>query len=517
MSLAFVLIRAAHASGTHHKLALDALDHLASDNAVAWKRLFYGNAKLYLEGAKAPDTEFKDFKNHVLHPGDGYWGGAPEKARNWYGHLLTALRESNWSEAAWCAGVLSHYVTDPAMPFHTAQSEAETAIHRAAEWSINRSYDSLVREARTSGVASVPEPGREARWLEAYLCTIADAAHAHYEKLIAHYDITAGVREPEAGLDAVGRQIVAGQLAFAAQAFARVLDRALLEAGVAPAAVSLRADAVLATLEMPLKWMLARIADAEERRVIEAMYDELVATGRVEKTLPEDDRAVRDLHAREVLAPRLAARQSARAQRIGGPARTSAMPHPTAKLPSAPGDTLSQLSSASERPMPAPSLGLDMPWPAARTEVPSPSTARLHLTGTDAVVKAPSIGAKTAGRLAAVGVTTVADLMSADAATLADRLADDRIAAATIARWQDEAALVLTIPGLRGTSAQLLVGSGYPDVEALASADPAVLCARLLRFSLTGEGSRILRDGAAPDIEQVKTWVEVAQAVRKAA
>ena len=49
-----------------------------------------------------------------------------------------------------------------------------------------------------------------------------------------------------------------------------------------------------------------RIADAEERRQVERMYDELIATGTVEKTLPEDDRTVQDLHAAEVLIKKAA-------------------------------------------------------------------------------------------------------------------------------------------------------------------------------------------------------------------
>ena len=59
------------------------------------------------------------------------------------------------------------------------------------------------------------------------------------------------------------------------------------------------------------------------------MYDELKATGRVDKTLTEDDRTIRDLHATEVLAPKLAARKSSRVARMPGPvakpvARTAA-------------------------------------------------------------------------------------------------------------------------------------------------------------------------------------------------
>src|SRR5262245_38980379 len=67
MNLLFRIVYAAHASGTHHKLALDALRHLQVMDADLWQNLFLAHAKLYLEGSKAPDNEFKDFKNHVLH------------------------------------------------------------------------------------------------------------------------------------------------------------------------------------------------------------------------------------------------------------------------------------------------------------------------------------------------------------------------------------------------------------------------------------------------------------------
>ncbi len=74
---------------------------------------------------------------------DAYWGGAPEKVEAWYGHTVTALREERFADAVYAAGVLSHYYTDPIHPFHTGQTEAENSIHRAVEWSINRSYNAL--------------------------------------------------------------------------------------------------------------------------------------------------------------------------------------------------------------------------------------------------------------------------------------------------------------------------------------------------------------------------------------
>ncbi len=84
MSLLFRIIYAAHAKGTHHKLALDALKQLTSPDAERWQRVFLKHAETYLAGSKAPDDQFKDFKNHVLHVRDGYWGGALGKADQWY-------------------------------------------------------------------------------------------------------------------------------------------------------------------------------------------------------------------------------------------------------------------------------------------------------------------------------------------------------------------------------------------------------------------------------------------------
>ena len=68
--------------------------------------------------------------------------------------------------------------------------------------------------------------------------------------------------------------------------------------------VSLAAATLLAVAQVPFKLIARRIADKEERRLVERMYDELLATGTVEKHLAEDDRTVRELHAAEVLAKR---------------------------------------------------------------------------------------------------------------------------------------------------------------------------------------------------------------------
>jgi hypothetical protein len=244
MSLLFRIVYAIHANGTHHKLALDALRHLKSEHAERWQRLMLQQHEPYLYGSKAPDTVFKDFRNHVLHVRDGYWGGALDQVEHWYAKLIVALKSASWEQAAYTAGVLSHYYTDPIQPFHTAQSEAENNIHRAAEWSISKSYDELRRLGDASETAIEVQVNDEPDWLRDLVCQGAEIANRHYEKLIAHYDFNRGVVDPPAGLDTQSRQLIADLLIYAATGFAAVLDRAFAEAAVEPPEVDLRAETV---------------------------------------------------------------------------------------------------------------------------------------------------------------------------------------------------------------------------------------------------------------------------------
>ena len=306
MTILFRILRAVHANGTHHKLALDALPQLKCKNADKWQRLFLSEAALYMEGSKAPDKEFKDFKNHVLHVRDNLWGGAPAKARSWYGHLVEALREQNWDMAVYCAGVLSHYYTDPIQPFHTAQCEAENNIHRAVEWSISKSYDDLVAQTLRNQISIDIPHSEDPNWLAELVVAGATRSNHHYERLIAHYNFDNGVADPPSGLDRIARKTIGELLVYAATGYAYILDRAITEAGVAPPRVGLSASTVLAGLQIPIQWVTNKMADREEATLVRAMYDELHARGKVETTLSLDDRTVRDLYNLEVRAKRSA-------------------------------------------------------------------------------------------------------------------------------------------------------------------------------------------------------------------
>ena len=548
MSALFRIIYAAHANGTHHKLALDALNHMQRPHAESWRRVILKNVEKYLEGSKAPDNTFKDFKNHVLHVGENYWGGAPEKVEEWYAATVAALRAERWNEAAYAAGVLSHYYTDPVMPFHTAQTEAENAIHRATEWSINRSYNALRRigEQRFASLTVKSHDGPN--WLKEMTCDGAEFSHRYYEKLIAHYDIHKGSVRPEDGLDNIAQTIVAELLMYAASGFGTVLDRAFAESGVAAPDVGLTLETFLATLKMPAKWIEKKLTNAEDRRLVQAMYDELKATGRVENTLTEDDRTIRDLHAAEVLAPKRAAQKADRKARL--PAQTTTDQTATgmsaleAALANSAKAIAMTLPAATTIPAqrPAPILAPEIPdappvaivveeeplvlppkgtfnKPRYEPEIEPERTAASHvgaerrsyLQASSMLEDAPSIGPKMAGRFAGLGIHTVADFIGHDPHDMAELLDDSHIDSEVLTDWQDQAQLVMDIPGLRGTHAQLLVGAGYRTAGAIADAGATDLSADVLKFAATSDGKRVLRDGHPPDIEKIKDWVDSAR------
>ncbi len=577
MHLLFHIVRGTHASGTHHKLALDALRHLKATDADLWQRLFLRHAGLYLEGAEAPDEEFKDFENHVLHPRDGLWGGAPEKVRSWYHHVVEALSAEDWPTAVYCAGVLGHYYTDPLQPFHTAQSEAENNIHRAVEWSIARSYAALsALGLREAGDAENVELGAGPNWLVELVCRGAERATRHYEKLFAHYDIGRGVVDPPAGLDGVARRIVAEMIRYAIVSLAAVLDRAIAEARVHAPETGLAAATLLAALQAPARMAANRRANARERRAVETIYDELQATGTVERHLPEEERRVRDRYAAEVLARRApppeasrvfpfrprervvtrvererAARRREAALAPGeviplrrpgemvaasaivpvaaASAHASAVPPNVTRQPMlyvVPSPVPREPAEAAPAALPAAPVEVAEPDPArvpaleAREAVPAPRRSRRGgeaeaLMLDDDIADGPT-GGKMARRLRALGLNTVRDLLKADPESLAALIDARSVTAQTVGAWQDQALLMCGVPGLKAAHAQLLEGAGYRSAEAIAAAEADKLCADLIAFAATPSGQRVLKNGEVPDIERIKSWLEAARRTQAA-
>lgn len=300
-SVLFDVVFAARCTSTHHKLAMDALRFLRGVAADRWTNLFLHFHESYLAGSKAPDDVFKDFRNHVLHVGDGYWGGATTAAETWYQRTVDAFARQSWQEGVYNAGVLSHYFTDPFQPLHTAQSEAEGTLHRACEWSIAQSYGELqhILEEDLGGYPAIEAPDTDG-WLAEMIRAGARGAFKEYRTTLEHYDVAQGVKDPRSGLDQVLKDAVAAQIGRAVVGFARVLEIAFEDSAAVPPDHGVTLAGFLATLHVPIYWVTRKLADAKERALVEAIYAELQQTGKVLQTLTADDRTVRQLHAEEV-------------------------------------------------------------------------------------------------------------------------------------------------------------------------------------------------------------------------
>ena len=98
MDLMFRLVYGTACRSTHHKFALDALKRLDADLREPWLHAFLLHHEDYLRGAKDPDDRFRDFTNHVLHVGEGGWGGAIAVA-------LETLRQRDLGHAVYACGV----------------------------------------------------------------------------------------------------------------------------------------------------------------------------------------------------------------------------------------------------------------------------------------------------------------------------------------------------------------------------------------------------------------------------
>ncbi|MBX9927035.1 MAG: DUF4332 domain-containing protein, partial [Hyphomicrobiaceae bacterium] len=141
-----------------------------------------------------------------------------------------------------------------------------------------------------------------------------------------------------------------------------------------------------------------------------------------------------------------------------------------------------------------------------------PTPTRPKLSPTDPVEAAPVIGPKLASRLATIGILTVADLLAADAGSLSIKLADSRLDRAAVATWQAVARLVIDIPGINGTEAQLLHGAGYGTLSAVRDTSADTISQAVTRYAATDAGRALLRGSDPPTPQSVTRWVAVVAA-----
>ena len=468
---------------THHKLVMNSLLHLQGLNADRWQALFVRFFEQFLKGSKAPDKRFKDFRNHVLHVSDGFWGGPVKQAEKWYARTVEELQNRNWRAAAYSAGVLSHYYMDPLMPLHTGQTEEEGVIHRACEWSVNKSFTSLIAELESSTGYPDVRIGTQAGWLKEAIHSGATIANDYYQDFIDHYDPVLGSRKPEKGLDEHLREITAQLLGHASVGFARILDRAIEEAGVEPGGKQTLLWRLFYKATLPVAWTYSAYHDWKARRQVRKIVKQFRIDGKVVGALCEDDKAIRAQHAAEVLKVDLAELDSKRISPVGSK-------HSPKEQPSTP---RRERSGATAR----------------RSNSP---TFRLELA--DDIEAAPSIGPKTAKRFEAIGITTVQQLLDSEAEEIAPQLNSSHIRSDTVRKWQTQARLACQIPRIYGHDAQILAACGFDSPEEIAESEPAIVLSLVDDFAETPEAKFIIR-GKRPDIAEVTNWVQWAGESRK--
>ncbi|MGI9474223.1 MAG: DUF4332 domain-containing protein [Rubripirellula sp.] len=502
------ILRAAHCRSTHHFFAIDAIPMVQTDAGQRLVTILLRHHDRYLTGAKDPDTRFRDFQNHVIHVNDGYWGGAPRVAHQWYDRLQRYLRTNRWADAAHAAGVLSHYFTDPMQPLHTEQSDSEKVLHRPIEWSITKSYDDILERWKEDDLRVVFQLSDQVGWLGEAIMHGARFANRKYSKLLSEYDLVRGASDPPAGLNHELKASLSELFGLAITGWARVLERAAMDAESTrdqPLPVlSTALPMVLATIQVPPRLWLRRIEDREEQHQIAELLDEYATTGALHQHVPAEvdivHRVVRVYHGeREWIQQR---ESKDRATPKGNVLNDS---------PAVPDEAPATIPFA----------------PRAKTDgiTVQPTRRAFSNTGTlaaaDPLVDAPSIGPKTAKRFAAIGIDTVGQFLVGVPDEMATQLSTYWITPATLSHWQSQASLMCEMPRMRCRDAQLLVGAGYSTAAAIAVCEPKSLYRQVCDFAATSSGRRYLRGASCPGPAEISEWIasasEVGSSTRHAA
>lgn len=107
---------------THRKLVSDALQRMPSRFLARFGPL----KRDLMKGSTFPDSNLRDFQNHVFHVGSSRPQAAPAFCRTTFQELVHAARNRIADpDLAFRLGVFAHYLADWNQPLHTAGSELD--------------------------------------------------------------------------------------------------------------------------------------------------------------------------------------------------------------------------------------------------------------------------------------------------------------------------------------------------------------------------------------------------------
>jgi predicted flap endonuclease-1-like 5' DNA nuclease len=520
MRALIAVLRAAHCKSVHHYFAMDALEEVRTDSGRQLSRMLLAHFADYLQGAKDPDTAFKDFQNHVLHVQDGFWGGAAKAAAKWYSEALEHLAAGRWRDASYYIGVLSHYYTDPWMPLHTGQTTKESVVHRPMEWSICCAYDEIMELALSDQSLPSYELPESDAWLKDAIHSSALLSHQFYDELIDTYDMTEARVQPKLALGQSSRKILAQLFTWAISGWAAVLDRMSFESPATVPSFSLTWPTLLATVKVPAARITKAIADVQQKREVEAILHEYLATGIVKRSLPEEQSVVGKArirypellptqkeinNARTIVSQTFPKHSVTVEDRAEKPVKANA--NKTESQIVAPESPAKEVRAISAKVRTIPEA---KPRSASTQQIkPQPNNnsgrvKRLELD--DPIVDAPAIGPKTAARLESIGIGTVRQLLAVDSEALSSKLKASWITPQTIEQWKVQARLVHEIAGLTAAGSGLLFLAGVTNVEEFLRQSIDELHQMVVEASQTSEGQRVLREKSPPSKDILNKW-----------
>ena len=496
------MVRDMHCRSTHHLFAIDALNLVQTPAGNRLVGILLRHYSAYLKGAIDPDTRIRDFHNQILHAEDGYWGGAPRVAHQWYNRLQNHLRDGNYPLAAQAAGLLSHYFTDPIQPLHTASSDREALVHRPLERSIYVCYEQILQRWREDEMRVVFQLSSDSKWLESAMLRSAQFAYRRFSVLVNSYHFDKGVESPAEGFDDVSITVLSELIGLAITGWARVIERAARDAesltGNSLPAFSTAWPIARSSLTIPVSYWGRRCRRLIDDFEIHSMADEYRTKGRLEKWLPDEvdiKRRVNQIYHDEK-------RYRAENERRRLEKLERKLHRERDRF-----DVVAPATVTQGTPKESPARELSSP----RTK-PTPHLINA-LSPTDPVNLSPSITKQLAARLCDAGIKTVGALLTCDPEQIAAGLNVYWIDDVLIRNWQVQASLMCFIPGIQTVDAQLLAACGFQSARQIANSDPKHIYSELQQFSVTTAGRSYLKGAECPSPERVARWINEAAGI----
>ncbi|MFZ2955794.1 MAG: helix-hairpin-helix domain-containing protein [Candidatus Ozemobacteraceae bacterium] len=107
---------------THRKIVSDALNRMPP----AFKNRFFPQKESILKGSTYPDSDLKDFFNHVYHIHGTLRGGSLSRSSELFSMIIGMIqRKEGDREIAFQLGVYGHYIADWNQPLHTDGAEMD--------------------------------------------------------------------------------------------------------------------------------------------------------------------------------------------------------------------------------------------------------------------------------------------------------------------------------------------------------------------------------------------------------